>query len=70
MKTALIFGAAGFVGRYLAKELNIHGYRVTGSDMIAPGNMAGTRENSADETCFDAFAVCDLLDAEKVRGVV
>ena len=36
MKTALIFGAAGFVGRYLAEELSSHGYRVVGSDVINP----------------------------------
>ncbi len=33
MKKVLIFGAGGFVGRYLAVELHSHGYTVFGSDL-------------------------------------
>ena len=60
MKTALIFGAGGFVGRYLTRELKEHGYRVAGSDVV--------KTESAREC--DAFECCDLLDMEAVRRTV
>ena len=60
MKKALIFGAAGFVGRYLALELKKHGYRVAGSDVVDPGDISDC----------EVFTVCDLLDADSVHSVV
>ena len=35
MKKVLIFGMGGFVGPYLASELQAHGYEVYGSDLHA-----------------------------------
>lgn len=34
MKSVLIFGAGGFVGKYLAKEFHDNGYHVCGSDIV------------------------------------
>lgn len=56
MKKALIFGAAGFVGRYLANEMKAHGYYVAGSDVLNLGKAAA----------YDAFAVGDLLDPDSI----
>lgn len=76
MKTALIFGAAGFVGRYLAKELKAHEYYVIGSDVVNPGCVSeAASKNTADgkfgySSGCDAFAVCDLLDGKAVQGVI
>ncbi len=55
---ALVFGAGGFVGAYLAKELQTHGYEVYGSD-IKPADMQGV-----------SFLCADLLDAEAVESVI
>ena len=63
MKSALIFGAAGFVGRYLAEELNKHGYVVHGSDVLKPSHLVGG-------SLFESFHSCDLLDAESVKQLV
>ena len=63
MKSALIFGAAGFVGKYLAEELNKHGYTVHGSDVLEPSHLAG-------DSLFESFHICDLLDADSVRQLV
>lgn len=60
MKTALIFGAAGFVGRYLADELKQHRYYVIGSDVVNPGDISGC----------DDFCNCDLLNPDDVRAAV
>lgn len=35
-KKVLIFGAGGFVGRYLTEELLTHDYQVFGTDTHAP----------------------------------
>ena len=76
MKTALIFGAAGFVGRYLAEELKAHEYYVIGSDVANPGCVSeAASKNIADgktgySSGCDAFAVCDLLDGKAVQGVI
>lgn len=75
MKTALIFGAAGFVGRYLAEELRSHEYYVIGSDVIDPEHVEAASKSAAKgknrhSSGCDAFAVCDLLDAKAVRGVL
>ncbi len=60
MKTALIFGAGGFVGRYLALELKACGYRVFGSDIL---------ENENARVC-DGYRTCDLMDGEDVKALV
>ena len=58
MRKALIFGAAGFVGGYLYKELDAHGYKVYGSDILdAP-------ENGME------YIRADLLDARRVAEVI
>ena len=63
MKNALIFGAAGFVGKYLAEELKKHGYSVYGSDVNEPSGIIGG-------DLFSSFHICDLLDADSVRDIV
>lgn len=63
MNTALIFGAAGFVGRYLARELKMHGYTVYGSDAVELTELST-------EDLFTSFHKCDLLDAESVRNTI
>lgn len=59
-KTALIFGASGFAGRYLAEELGEHGYSLYGSDVIKNENAL----------LFEEFFTCDLLDAEEVKTLI
>ena len=58
MKKVLIFGIGGFVGAYLAQELQTHGYEVHGSDLHA--KMVGNVSVMA----------ADLLIAEAVEKVV
>ena len=52
----LIFGASGFVGPYLAKEFEDHGYEVIGTDIK--------------ETTAMPFKFADILDAGSVERVV
>ena len=52
----LIFGASGFVGQYLAKEFEEHGYEVIGTDIK--------------ETSAMRFKYADILDAGSVERVV
>lgn len=58
--TALIFGANGFVGPYLAREFEQHGYEVMGSDRS---------EGTSSESISKHFAA-DLLDADRVAEVI
>ena len=80
MKDALVFGAAGFVGRYLAIELKKNGYYVVGSDVVEP---AGVQDSSfglnhtsdtgiryGDEAVFDEFVTGDLLDMAGVISTI
>ena len=60
MKKALIFGAAGFVGRYMAGELKRYGYQVIGSDIFDLDHSS----------CFDGFLVCDLMNEDQVCAVM
>lgn len=60
LKSVLIFGASGFVGGYLARELKAHGYEVFGSDR--PGDTTNT--------ALDAYRSCDITDAAGVSRVV
>lgn len=52
----LIFGASGFVGPYLAKEFEEHGYEVVGTDIK--------------ETNAMPFKFADILDAGSVERVI
>ena len=52
----LIFGASGFVGPYLAKEFEEHGYEVIGTDIK--------------ETSAMPFKFADILDAGSVERVI
>ena len=63
MRSALIFGGAGFVGSYLADELKAHGYTVHGSDMVVPSGKT-------EEDLFASFHICDLLDADSVKNTI
>ena len=60
MNRVLIFGAGGFVGRYLAKELRDHEYEVIGSDLKKPEH---TKE-------FTSFVAGNLLDKDSVTKIV
>jgi GDP-4-dehydro-6-deoxy-D-mannose reductase len=59
MKTALIFGISGFVGKYLAQELMTHGYTVYGSDAV--GNLPALGIG---------FTMVDLLDTQKIADLI
>lgn len=60
MDRVLIFGIAGFVGEYLAKEFQNQGYEVFGSDKVDPGKK------------LDAVTCCqaDLLNQGEVCEVI
>ena len=58
--TVLIFGAAGFVGPWLAREFLAHGYRVAGSDIAPAAGLPPEAE----------YARADLCSAEEVREVM
>jgi len=60
MKKALIFGAGGFVGSYLASEFKTHGYDVYGSDRVGIQKISD----------FDESYVCDLNDSDRVKSIV
>lgn len=57
-KTALIFGAGGFVGKYLTDELTAGGYQVTGSDIRVPDWADGN------------FTTANLLEYEEVKALI
>ena len=56
---ALIFGIGGFVGRYLTSELQSHGYKVAGSDVMLGCDLDDVEYYNG-----------DLLDATFVEKVV
>lgn len=58
MKRVLIFGVGGFVGGYLTREFQLHGYEVYGSDAM---------ERHPDGI---PFAKANLLDAKAVEKLV
>ncbi len=63
MKRALITGADGFTGRYLADALKARGYHVTG--------LFGKPAQSALQTAFfDAVLNADLLDGAALQHIV
>lgn len=59
-KSVLIFGGAGFAGRYLASEFYSYGYKVSISDIRNTGTVA---------RCADFYG-CDLLDIKNVEKVI
>lgn len=59
-KKALIFGISGFVGHYLADELNDNGYEVFGCDVVRSDFV---QDNAA-------FYECDILNADEVNEIV
>ena len=61
MKTALIFGAGGFIGSHMAKRLKAEGYWVRGVDLKHP---------EFSETACDDFIIADLRDAGLVFDVI
>ncbi len=60
MKKVLIFGISGFVGAYLAREFEQHGYQVYGSDI--------TDSEALPDTII--FKKLELLDYEAVESLV
>ena len=60
MNKVLIFGAGGFVGPHLVREMASHGYEVYGSD------RSGVK---LPEECVKTYE-CDILDAEMVKSVI
>lgn len=60
MNNVLIFGAGGFVGYYLAREFEEHGYHVVGSDVVRGSLLDDTLE----------FYEADLLSVDRVREIV
>jgi GDP-4-dehydro-6-deoxy-D-mannose reductase len=59
MKRALIFGASGFVGPYLAREMLDHGYEVSGADFHETNAFSYTH-----------FYSVDLTDKESVKKAI
>lgn len=59
-KKVLIFGAGGFVGKYLAKEFSSNNYKVYGSDKNSSNNINE----------FYEFYKCDLLDINQVSSIL
>jgi len=60
MKSVLIFGISGFVGKYLSEEFITNGYHVEGSDLQYT-------ENIPSEVCFTA---CDILNINAVTKLI
>ncbi|WP_438347551.1 NAD-dependent epimerase/dehydratase family protein [Paenibacillus sp. FA6] len=60
MKTVVITGSEGKVGRYVVKEFAEHGYRVIGSDLRA-ANSPGD---------YDQFRQLNLNNIEEVKGLL
>lgn len=59
-KSALIFGASGFVGGYLVREFKTHGYEVFGSD----------KSDSSSDSALDDYRSCDVTDGAEVFKTV
>lgn len=62
MKKALVFGCAGFVGRYLADELATHGY-----DVIGTGKESAYTGNSES---LSNYVPLDILDEQNVNKLI
>ena len=61
MKTALVFGAGGFIGNHMVNRLKSEGYWVRGVDLKYPEYT---------KTAADHFVIRDLRDAREVYEVV
>jgi nucleoside-diphosphate-sugar epimerase len=61
MKTALVFGAGGFIGNHMVRRLKSEGYWVRGADLKKP---------EFSETQADEFIVADLSDYVNVEKLV
>lgn len=68
MPTALVTGAAGFIGSSLAADLLDRGYTVRGIDNFATGRRSNL-DSLVDDPSF-SFAEVDIRDAEGVSEVV
>jgi len=60
MKKALIFGIGGFVGPYLARELQSNGYKVYGAD---------TRKEE-ESIKYDGYFQCNILDKFSIKKII
>lgn len=61
MKTALVFGAGGFIGSHLVRRLKAEGYWVRGVDLKAP---------EFSKTAADSFVFGDLRSSKTVASVL
>lgn len=68
MKTALVTGAAGFIGSHLVTELLDRGYAVTGLDDLSTGRPANL-EHVEDHDDFE-FVEGDVRDEDVVEATV
>lgn len=69
MKKILIFGAGGFVGKYLAQEFTDNGYQVVASDKVNSGTLPSDI-NFIEEDLLDADAVLQIFATEKPDMVI
>lgn len=60
MKSVLIFGIGGFVGRYVAKEFHENGYNIYGSDIACSPSLPGWID----------FQAADLLNMDAVSELI
>jgi GDP-4-dehydro-6-deoxy-D-mannose reductase len=60
IKSVLIFGASGFVGKYLFEELQANGYTVYGSDISQPRSHIP----------FEKFFSADILNGKAITDIV
>ncbi len=64
MRTILVTGSNGFVGKHLIRELHENGNKVIGiGGPTVPGG------NPVEEAYLSAYHVCDLTDAEQVAKI-
>ena len=68
MKKLLIFGAAGFVGPYLAKEFIKSGYEIYATDIVDEENDLYKKFFKVD--ILDKEAVCNLIEAVNPTHIV
>lgn len=61
MKTALVFGAGGFIGSHMVKRLKSEGYWVRAADLKKP---------EFSETEADEFIIADLTDYSNVEKLI
>lgn len=61
MKTALVFGAGGFIGSHMVKRLKSEGYWVRAADLKKP---------EFSETQADEFIIADLSDYSNVERLI